>query len=450
MVRAGMYVATGVLATLAAWVAVAHFESVEAAPPSADAKAVDLTARREAVATAAKRGENVDEIRKALDAFEKSSPKPSAGAVPRELQALRDAVDTAARKGENVEAVTKELVAVEMLVAGKSLTKPRPEPRPNPADRPDAFPNPAPFRVMPNIDVAPGGIDPKLFDQAMELRRKANELAMKNPRDPELMKERQKMLAEASDLLAKAMRGGGGVAGLPAPFPDFGRVPDRVRLGIRMERVPPLAAEQLGLDPNIGIAVTLVMPDSPAEKAGLKMHDIVLEFAGKPVTDNTEDFARRVNEVKAGAKVDLVVLRKGKKVEVKGVELPEVNQFRVPPQAVPFPMLPQAVPVPLQLRPVPVQAPNADVPLAPAISLPEGFQNVILAPTEGGFTMTVSKGAIKYTITGTFTAEGNAKFGKAVVEDGGKTHTADMLTKLSEAYQADIVRLLEGTSVPRP
>jgi S1-C subfamily serine protease len=40
------------------------------------------------------------------------------------------------------------------------------------------------------------------------------------------------------------------------------------------------------------------------------------------VTDNAEDFIARVNGVKAGEKVDLVLLRKGKKVEVKGVELP--------------------------------------------------------------------------------------------------------------------------------
>ena len=98
-----------------------------------------------------------------------------------------------------------------------------------------------------------------------------------------------------------------------------------------MDRVPAVAAEQLGLEPNTGIAVSLVLADSPAEKAGLKVHDIILEFAGKPVTDNTEDFARRVSEVKAGAKVDLVLLRKGKKVEVKGVELPEGNPLREPP-----------------------------------------------------------------------------------------------------------------------
>lgn len=370
MVRAGMCVATGVLATVAAWVGGAHFVSLEAAPPAdakpvgdaKDAKGVDLTALRDAVDAAGKRGENVDEVRKALDAFEKAAPKPDAGGVPPELQALRDAVDDAARKGENVEAVAKELVAVETLVAGKSLAKPKPpEPRPDPEPRPGGLPL---FPLPLNPNLVPGGIDIELFNKAMGLRRKANELLMKNPRDPDALKERQKLLAEATELMMKAARDGGGIGGiggLPAPlFPDFGRVPDRARLGIRMDRVPPVAAEQLGLEPNTGIAVALVLADSPAEKAGLKIHDIILEFAGKPVTDNTEEFARRVSEIKAGAKVDLVVLRKGKKVEVKGVELPEANPLRVPPQRVPFPvpLLPGALPDPLVPLPLVPLQPN--------------------------------------------------------------------------------------------
>lgn len=370
MVRAGMCVAVGVLATVAAWLVVAHFDTVEAAPrsgaPAGDAKpantkdpnAIDLAALRDAVETAAKRGENVDEIRKALDALEKVSPKVTPDKrVPPELQALRDAVDAANRKGENVEAITKELLTIEMAVAGKSLARPKPpEQRPEPP-RPV---QPPPFQVVPFNPVVPnpgglggGGIDVEMFNKAMELRRKAMELMLKNPRDPEVRKEAEKLQAEATELLLKAARGGGlgggiGVMPIVPPgfpefpnFPDAGRIPDRARLGIRLEKVPPLAAEQLGLDPNVGIAVSLVMPGSVAEKVGLKVHDIVLEFAGKPVTDNTEDFINRVNAVKNGEKVDLVVMRKGKKLEVKGVELPAARPLRLPPQpALPVPPLP--------------------------------------------------------------------------------------------------------------
>lgn len=336
MVRAGVCVAASVLA-VAAWGAVGA-----AQPPKGD-KAVDLSALREAVAAAARKGENVDEVAKALDALEKTAPKAGAGRVPPELQALRDAVDGAAKKGENVEAITKELVAVETAIAGRALTKPKPEPQPNPpgnlnpngrGPRQIVAPE-APF-IAPDIrigDLGGGGIDVEAFNKAMELRRKAMELLLKDPNDPAALKEAQRLQAEAAELMLKMARGGGGLVVPAFPGADFARVPDRARLGIRLERVPPVATEQLGLEPNTGVVVTMVVAGSPAEKAGLKVHDIILEFAGKVVTDNTEDFVARVNDAKAGAKIDLVVLRKGKKVEVKGVELQDARGARALPNA---------------------------------------------------------------------------------------------------------------------
>lgn len=375
MVRSGMCCAA--FAVLAAWAGGGFF--TESGPPAAfardEVKGVDLTALRDAVAAAAKKGENVDEILKALDTFAKTNPQPKAGRVPPELQALRDAVDAAAKKGENVEAITKELVAIEMSVAGRALTRPKPEPRPEPPDPippgrlpPRPLPPPDfPFPAFPNPGpgiggIGGGGIDVETFNKAMELRRKAMELILKDPNDPEARKEAQKLQAEAAELMLKAARGLaggpnglGGIPGMPAPFPD------RARLGIRLERVPPVAVEQLGLEPNTGIAVSLVQPGSAAEKAGLKVHDIILEFAGKAVSDDTEEFIRRVNAVKVGEKVDLVLLRKGKKVEVKGVELPAAQAFR-PPQPAGPPAVDPARPMkllPLPAPPVPVQPPPA-------------------------------------------------------------------------------------------
>lgn len=96
------------------------------------AKLVKLDPVRMAVKAADKRGENVDEIRKALDAFEKALPSAKPGVVPPELQTLRDAVDAAVRKGERVEEVSKELNVVELAVAGRTLSRPAPKPKPTP------------------------------------------------------------------------------------------------------------------------------------------------------------------------------------------------------------------------------------------------------------------------------------------------------------------------------
>lgn len=317
MPRAGLYAAAFVLALI---------PSARAA--AADPKGVDLTALRDAVETAAKKGENVGEIREALAALEKAAPKAAIGRATPELQTLRDAVDAAAKKGENVELIAKELSKVEVAVAGRELIKPKPEPKPEPRPRPDVNPLEL-FPLIPPNAAGGAGIDVELFNKAMELRRKATELLLKDPNDKEVRKEALRLQAEAAELMMKAARGlaggNGGIGAFPAPplFPDMaGRIPERARLGIRLERVPALVTEQLGLGANTGIAVTQVAAGSAAEKAGLKVHDIILEFAGKAVTDDTDAFIRRVNGVKAGEKIDMVLLRKGKKVEVKGVELP--------------------------------------------------------------------------------------------------------------------------------
>lgn len=419
------------VAALAVAVAGWHLSAQEPLP-------VNLGPLREAVEKALKRGENVDEVRKALDALDRAGPKPGATAVPAELQALRDAVDAAARKGEGVAAIAKELAAVETAVVGRSLEKPKPGPRPLP---PDPGPQPPALPGFPNVQPPViigggfdgfGGIDRELFDRAADLRKRATEQLANSPNDPEVRAKMLKMLAEANEMMMKAVRGGGAVP----PFPEFGRFErfpvDRGRLGIRMDRVPAVAADQLGLEPNVGIVITAVVPDSPAEKAGLKVNDIVLAFAGKPVTDNTEEFARRVLDVRANEKVDLVVLRKGKKVDVKGVELPEV--------------LPRVVPVP---RPVPLPVPVPELPRLNAIpvpapvALPEGFDAVSYTTNNDAFTLKAKKGDVKFELSGTLNADGTPGVKRAVVTDGDKAHEAESAEKLPAAYRDDAKALLQ-------
>jgi hypothetical protein len=416
MLRAGKWVAAlAVVAGATAWVGMTSTAQEPKAAGAKGEKAVDLSALREAVVTAGKRGENVDEVRAALDALEKAAPKAQAGRVPPELQALRDAVDAATRKGENVEAIAKELAAVETAIAGRSLARPKPVPRPEPQPEPrpefpgrGAFPN-VPFPLVPNPGLA-GGIDIELFNKAMELRVKAIEGMAQNLRDPEARREMEKLLAEANEMLQKAAGGGG----LPVfPGGGFGDFTRRGRLGITLERVSDLAAEQLGLV-NAGVAVVAVNPGSAADKFGLKVHDIVVEFAGKPVTDVPDDFVRRVNEVKPGVKVDLVVLRKGKKVDVKGVELADPSGR-------------------INERPVPRPNPR------PHLTPPAGFDRVGVTVNGDGFTATAAKGDTKFVVTGTFDAAGKPTPTKVVIDRDGKTETLGAAAKLP----ADVEALLK-------
>jgi serine protease DegQ len=58
----------------------------------------------------------------------------------------------------------------------------------------------------------------------------------------------------------------------------------RGRLGVGIQSVTPALAEALGLDVREGAVVTQVEPGSPAERAGLQVGDVIVEFNGDPVT----------------------------------------------------------------------------------------------------------------------------------------------------------------------
>lgn len=82
-------------------------------------------------------------------------------------------------------------------------------------------------------------------------------------------------------------------------------------LGVEIQDVSRQLAESFGLKNPSGAAVTRVMPDSPAEKAGLKVSDIILNFDGQEVTLSS-DLPHLVGSTKAGSKVPVTVFRNGK------------------------------------------------------------------------------------------------------------------------------------------
>lgn len=93
---------------------------------------------------------------------------------------------------------------------------------------------------------------------------------------------------------------------------DTGKVV-RGWVGIAMMQLTPELAEGLGLDKNTkGVAVSQVIEDSPAEKAGIKHNDVIVEFESEPV-ENDNEFRNRVAMLKPGTEVKLVVLRDNKR-----------------------------------------------------------------------------------------------------------------------------------------
>jgi serine protease Do len=99
-------------------------------------------------------------------------------------------------------------------------------------------------------------------------------------------------------------------------------------LGVNMQPLTPDLAKVFGLpEDSAGVLVGGVMPDSAAEKAGVKDGDLIVEVAGKKVTD-PRNLQLIVSQTAPGTKVTIKVLRSndGKKAteKVLGASLGEL------------------------------------------------------------------------------------------------------------------------------
>lgn len=97
----------------------------------------------------------------------------------------------------------------------------------------------------------------------------------------------------------------------PPPLPPAPAQPaSRSYLGIGVAEIDAERAKALKLPEERGVEITRVEPDSPADKAGLKTGDVVLEYNGQRV-EGTEQFIRLVRETPPGRKVTLLISRNG-------------------------------------------------------------------------------------------------------------------------------------------
>jgi serine protease Do len=103
----------------------------------------------------------------------------------------------------------------------------------------------------------------------------------------------------------------------------LGRV-RRCVIGVRAQTITPALALGLGLDRKEGVVLGDVVPQSPADRAGLHTYDIVLSLDGKPM-ENGRQLDVNLYRKNPGDKVKLLVLR-GKEqltVEVEVMERPD-------------------------------------------------------------------------------------------------------------------------------
>ena len=112
-------------------------------------------------------------------------------------------------------------------------------------------------------------------------------------------------------------------------------------LGVGVREIDSSRAKALNLREEYGVEITKVEEESPADKAGLKMGDVVIEYQGQRV-EGTEQFVRLVRETPAGRTVKMDVVRGGSTVPInatigsrKGIKIltqtmPKIEGFAWP------------------------------------------------------------------------------------------------------------------------
>jgi serine protease Do len=101
-------------------------------------------------------------------------------------------------------------------------------------------------------------------------------------------------------------------SGQDRPVEQFRRIPDLMVLAGRGAEIGVQIADRN----DGGVVIEEVRPDSPAEKAGLKRLDVVIEFDGERVR-SARQFGRLVQETPPGRTVKASVMRDGQRKDVQ-------------------------------------------------------------------------------------------------------------------------------------
>ena len=94
-------------------------------------------------------------------------------------------------------------------------------------------------------------------------------------------------------------------------------------LGVQIQPVTPEIAEALGFDSAKGALVSEVTKESPAQKAGIEVGDVILSFAGKSI-EEFRDLPITVAQAPIGQQAEVKIWRDGKTLTLS----PEIARLR--------------------------------------------------------------------------------------------------------------------------
>src|SRR5215469_13036568 len=102
---------------------------------------------------------------------------------------------------------------------------------------------------------------------------------------------------------------------LSHPVPGYYYSAGRSYLGVDIQDITAERANALKLKEERGVEITMVDADAPAGKAGLREHDVILEFNGTAV-ESEEQLRRLIRETPPGRTVALGISRDGAPMKV--------------------------------------------------------------------------------------------------------------------------------------
>lgn len=92
----------------------------------------------------------------------------------------------------------------------------------------------------------------------------------------------------------------------------------RMYLGVSLQDIDRTLAEAYKLSRPQGALINRVMPDSPAQKAGLQAGDVVLQFNGNTITQ-ASDLMNLINRAKLGERFNIIYQRAGNRQSTQGI-----------------------------------------------------------------------------------------------------------------------------------
>ncbi len=196
------------------------------------------------------------------------------------------------------------------------------------------------------------------------------------------------------------------------------------RLGVALAPPTPALADQLDLPEGQGLVINDVRPDSPAQKAGLKKNDVLLELAGKPVPSRVAELRKMLAEAPSDKPLDAVVLRKGAKQTLKGLKLPEAKA---------------ALPAD------PFEPPFGRF----GFKLPADAAQTTIVRDNDRFTATQKSGKVTVEVRG-HVADGKAQVEGVTIDDDGTKRTYDKVADVPAEHRKRVEALSDMASGGRP